>query len=128
MRDGKRELLIGGVSLVRGTVRNAGKAMVAACDGLEAGFEQTAFLGDAPFKVVSIILRFGTEWGEPDLGRVNKRHSELEAGIELPLAEIRMMDESALSGVFRNAALKILVAVADKYELDGSYWKEQLVK
>ena len=126
MRDGKREILIGAVGLVKGSVRNGGKAMVAVCDEFEPAFEQTGFLDGAPFKVVSLVLRYGTKWGAPDLGKINKRHSELEVGIELPMSEIRVMDEASLAAVFRKATLEALVAIAQKYDLDGGVWKAQL--
>jgi hypothetical protein len=126
MRDGKREILIGAVGLVKGSVRNGGRAMVAVCDELEPEFEQTGFLSDAPFKVVSLVLRYGTKWGEPDLGKINKRHSELEVGIELPISELRIMDEASLNAVVKKAALEALVATAQKYDLDGGVWENQL--
>lgn len=100
--------------------------MVAVCDELEPMFEQTGFLNDAPFKVVSLILRYGTKWGEPNLGKINKRHSELEVSVDLPMAELRIMDEASLNVVVKKAALEALVATAQKYDLDGVVWKNQL--
>lgn len=126
MQDGKREILIGAVGLVKGSVRNGGKAMVAVCDELEPLFEQTSFLNGAPFKVVSLILRYGKQWGEPELGRINKKHSELEVGIELPMSEIRMMDEARLTELVRKSALESLLVVAQKYDLDSEVWEEKL--
>ena len=60
------------------------------------------------------------------MGKINKRHSELEVGIELPMSEIRVMDEASLAAVFRKATLEALVAIAQKYDLDGGVWKAQL--
>ena len=126
MRNGKREILIGAVGLVMGDVRNSGWAMVAICDELEPEFERTGFLDSAPFKLVHLILLFGTEWGEPELGRINKRNSELEARIEMPMAEIRRLGVEPLKHLVKKVTLQVLVAVAQKYKLDGTAWEQQL--
>ena len=126
MREGKREILIGAVGLVKGSVRHDGKAMVAVCDELESVFEKSKFLDDAPFKVISLILRYGTCWGDPDLGKINKKYSELEIGIELPMSEIRTMDEAILVNVIRESTLKSLLAVSQKYGLDGEIWEKEI--
>lgn len=130
MRNGNKEILIGGIGLVVGTLRNVGKVMVALCDELEPEFERTGFLDNAPFKVVHLMVRFGTDWGEPDLGRIIKRYSELEAGIEVPMSAVRKAirrnDVDVLDSVIRKATLRVLVAVSQKYELDGTAWEQQL--
>lgn len=123
MKNGKRELLIGGVGLVKGRVKNAGKAMIKVCDELEPEFERIRFLEKAPFTTISLIIRFGMRWGPPELERVNHRHSELDVGIEAPMIELRMLDESKLAGVFKKLTLEALVEIAMKYNLDEMHWK-----
>lgn len=115
----KRKLLIGAVGLVKGSVRNGGKAMVAVCDEFEPKLDQSDFLGMAPFKVISLILKYGTEWGMPQIGRINKSHSELEVAVEIPMVEVRMLDEAELIEVVRNAVIETLRAVATKYSLNA---------
>lgn len=127
MKDGKRELLIGAVGLVKGSVRYGGAAMVRVCDELEPEFNRTKFLDPAPFKAVSLVLRYGTKWGMPDVGKVNNRHSELEVGIEIPMSEIRSMDQGRLVSIVKKATLQALLAIAEKYGLDGETWKDHLV-
>jgi len=130
VRSSKSELLIGGVGLVKGSLRNIGRVMFDLCNELEPEFERTGFLDDAPFQVVHLMVRFGTKWGEPDLGRIIKRHSELEVGIEVPMSAVgkavRRNDMEVLDSVVRKATLRVLVAVAQKYELNGTVWEEQL--
>jgi len=123
MKNGKRELLIGAVGLVKGSVKNGGKAMVAVCNELEPEFERTKFLNDAPFDTVSIIVRYGTKWSAPELGRINKRHSELEAAVEVPMSEVRMLEESKMADLLKKLTLEVLVEVASKFNLDGEVWK-----
>ncbi len=126
MKNGKREILVGAVGLVKGSLRHGGKAMSSVCDELEPEFEESGFLNDAPFKTVSIILRYGTKWGQPIIGRINNRHSELEVAIELPMSELRSMDESNLAVAVKKASLESLIATAEKYDLDKSIWVNKL--
>ena len=126
MKNGKRELLIGAVGLVKGSVKNGGKAMVNVCDELDPEFERIRFLENAPFAVVSLIIRYGANWGVPELGRINRRHAELEVAIEVPMSDVRMLDESRLTAVVRKLVLESLVEVAMKYGLDAAYWKGRL--
>ncbi len=123
MRNGKRELLIGGVGLVKGTIKNAGKAMINVCEEFEPEFERIRFLEKAPFTSVSLIIRYGMRWGAPEVGKINHRHSELEVAIEAPMAELRMLDESKLTGVVKKLTLIALVAIAMEYNLDQIHWK-----
>ena len=126
MKNGKRELLIGAVGLVKGRVREDGKVMVATCNLLEPELESTKFLVCAPFDVVSLILRYGAKSGtEPEIGKIN-RHKELEVAIELAMSEVRTMDFEALSKTIMNATLKSLTAVGKKYDLPVERWNKLL--
>jgi hypothetical protein len=55
----QRILLIGGVSLVKGRVREAGPAMREICDELEPLLQDIDFVVNAPFNTISMIIRFG---------------------------------------------------------------------
>ena len=125
MKNGKYEILIGAVGLVKGSVRDGGKVMVATCDLLEPDFESTEFLAAAPFEAVSLILRYGEKWGGVEIGKIN-RHRELEVAIELPMSEVRAMDFATLSRTVMSATLKSLIAVGQKYDLPFERWKELL--
>lgn len=113
----KRKLLIGAVGIVKGTVRNGGKAMVAVCDEIGPKLERNGFLDNAPFEVISMILRYGAKWGDPEIGRINRAYSELEVNIEVPMSEIRMLDTLELIEIVRKATIQVLDAVATKYSL-----------
>jgi len=123
MKNGKRQLLIGAVGLVKGNVREAGRAMVAVCDELEPELQSTCFLAGAPFDVVSLILRFGTKWGdEVEIGEINNRYRELEVAVELPMSEILMMDFGDLCDTFMFTTLRALIAVGKSYDLPIERW------
>ncbi len=114
----RRQLLIGAVGLVKGHVRDAGKAMVSICDEFEPYLAKEHFLKGAPFETISIIIQYGTrKEATPEIGKINNRHSELEVAIELPMTEIRRLKHDELQEAFRDATLKTLLAVARKFGL-----------
>lgn len=119
----KRHLLIGAVGLVKGRVRDDGKAMVSICDELEPHFVDKKLLDGAPFDVISLILRYGTKETGAKIGRINKRHAELEVAIELPMEEVRALQYGALRQRIRNVTLDALIAVSDKYDLNATHWQ-----
>jgi Immunity protein 39 len=119
----KRNLLIGAIGLVKGKVRDGGKAMVSICDELEPHFLSSKFLEKAPFQVISLIIRYGYKHGKPEIGKINKRYSELEVAIELPMEEIKGLKYDALRSHFRTSTLESLIAVAHQYDLHHSIWE-----
>lgn len=126
MKNERRELLVGAVGLVKGSVRNGGKVMRSICDEFEPEFRRTCFLEKAPFEVVSLIIRYGTKREGPVLGGINRRHAELNVTVEVPMSEVRTLDESKLTYIVRTLVLESLVEVAVKYCLDATTWKERL--
>ena len=137
LEDRPLQLVIGGIDLVKGRVHGAGVAMTNVMKELDAELDRTRFLDDAPFKVIRLAIRFGTQWGEPDLTGINERYAELEARIELPMSEVQNLDNqrlppavllptTPLEHVVKKATLQVLVAVAQEYKLDGGIWEEKL--
>ena len=137
LQDRPLQIVIGGIDLVKGRVHGADGAMFSVRNELDAELERTRFLDDAPFKVIRLTIRFGTQWGEPDLTGINERYAELEAGIELPMSEVQDLDDwslppavvlptTPLEDVVKKATLQVLVTVAQEYKLDGNVWKEKL--
>jgi len=119
----KRHLLIGAVGLVKGKVREGGRAMVSVCDELEPYFISENLLNEAPFQVINLILRYGLEVKEPELGKINKRYSELEVAVELSMEDVKKLNYDELRRLFREVTLDALVAVSKKYMLPYSVWE-----
>ena len=119
----KRKLLIGGVALVVGNVRNAGEAMVAVCDELDPILAESGWFPFAPFKYVSLIIRYGDKIDlNPEFQPIIKKYGELPIAVELKVEDIRAVhrDKIKLVNLFRQVALKALLAVAGKYGLPKS--------
>lgn len=114
----QRILLIGGVSLIKGRVREAGLAMKEICDDLEPLLKEIGFVDNAPFKTVSMIIRFGEKTDlTPDYEPINKRHSELPVAVEMELSALRVASKDVVKSAFVKATIDVLIDVAKKYDL-----------
>jgi hypothetical protein len=114
----QRILLIGGVSLIKGRVKEAGIAMKEICDELEPLLQSIGFVENAPFKTVSMIIRFGEETDLiPKYEPISKRYCELPVAVEMELASLRMASKEVVKSIFVRATIDVLVDVAKKYDL-----------
>ena len=114
----QRILLIGGVSLIKGRVKEAGPAMKEICDELEPMLQEIGFVNNAPFKTVSMVIRFGEQTNLiPDYDPINKRYSELPVAVEMELSSLRMANKETVKSAFIRVAIDVLLDVAKKYQL-----------
>ncbi len=114
----QRVLLIGGVSLIKGRVKEAGIAMKEICDELEPLLQGIGFVENAPFNTVSMIIRFGEKTDlTPEYGPISKRHSELPVAVEMELASLRVASKDVVKSAFVKATIDVLLHVAKKYDL-----------
>lgn len=117
----RRILLIGGVSLVRGRVKEAGSVMREICDELEPMLQDLGFVDSAPFKTISMIIRFGEKNNlTPKYEAINKSHSELPVAVELELAGLRTASKEVVKSAFVTAAINVLLDVSEKYGLPNA--------
>ena len=123
----ERLLLIGGVGLVRGRVRDAGPVMVEICDELEPVLRGGGYSEQAPFRTVSLILKFGTKKSLiPEYGSLDKKHCELPVSVELEMRALRRMPREDVKKEFLIATLSVLVDVAQRYGLPCETLAEEL--
>ncbi|KJG37390.1 hypothetical protein UA32_12820 [Photobacterium angustum] len=117
----QRILLIGGVSLMKGRVKEAGPVMREICDELEPMLQDIGFLNEAPFKTISMIICFGEKDDlTPQYDPINKRHSELPVGVELELAGLRTASKDVVKAAFVTATIDVLLDVSEKYGLPNA--------
>lgn len=116
-----RSILIGAVSTAPARLRtkDSGQVMVEICDELD-GIVRSC-IADAPFSVISIVLRYvdGPE-RDVELGKVN-RHSELEVGIDVAVRTIRSADRDTLKLIFRAYVVRSLQMVKEKFDLPCAF-------
>jgi hypothetical protein len=114
----KRHLLLGGVGIVKGKIRNDGAAMVAVCDTLEP-FLSGCF-SDVSFDTISVTIRYSAETiDEVEIGRIDKTHRELPVAVQVAISDLQAIqsEPEVLQSAFQNQALKALSAVAEKFDL-----------
>lgn len=114
----QRVLLIGGVGLVKGRIRDAGPVMAEICDEWEPHLRACHFVRDAPFKTVSLIIQFGdTESEAREFMRIDGRRGELPVNYEIPMARLRRETRERVAAEFRRVTKLVLIATAEKYGL-----------
>jgi hypothetical protein len=123
-----RKLVVGGAALTE--ARNNRHCISVAAeimDELEPVMVSTGYLNNAPFKWVSLILRFGLKNDDqPSYQRINKKYGDLPVAIELDTHVLQRANRDELKEIFTVATLKVLVHVAQKYGLPGDKFVEML--
>ena len=130
-----RRLLIGGVALTMGRLKNDGLAMVEVCDELGPILESMGYVEKAPFKYVSLIIRYGlVNNTRPEYQRIIKKYGELPIAIELDMGMLKnanKIGKERLKTVFTIAAVEALIDVGRKYGLptwDLVQMRKQLIR
>lgn len=103
---------------MKGRVREAGLTMKEICDELEPMLNEIGFTDNAPFRTVSLIIRFGEKTNlTPDYEPISKRHSELPVAVEMELSGLRTASREVVKSAFVKATIDVLIDVAQKYNL-----------
>jgi Immunity protein 39 len=89
-RAHNRNLVIGTVALVMGRLRKDGTALDEVRDEVEQLMLSTDFLADAPFKFISLIIRYGlVNKTKPDDEPISKKYGDLPIAIELDMTMLK---------------------------------------
>jgi len=111
-------LVLGGVGLIKGDIRESGQAMVEIAKEINPYLVEDGFLAAAPFKLLNGIVRFGTSF-EPhaEVGPIDKRNNELPFAVEVEMAPLKRAPREEVKAEFLKALIPALFAIAVKYEL-----------
>jgi len=111
-------VLIGGIGLVKGRIKNIGLAMVAVCDEVKPIIEQTCAFDGLPFKEINMMIR----WAEyaieqPEIGPLHKSKQSLDVAttISLSAGKAAENNEQKLVALVKSELKKVLQAVEVKY-------------
>ena len=117
MSSGK-QLLIGGVNLGKGRIKNAGSAVMQARNELEEHLVENAYLEKAPFSTVNMVFRYGDKdnW-EPEVEKIDRENDELPVAIEFDSSKLKAMNVDELRSWFRLAIIEVLCDIAANYDL-----------
>lgn len=119
-KGSKISLVVGGVGIRRGRIVNSQKAMLALADSIDPYLNDSGFLLNAPFEVVSFIFRYGDVYGEPQIDAVDLKHAELPVAAEVPIDELRVLPQDQVEQAFASVLIPSLRAVATKFALPTS--------
>ena len=94
-------VVLGGVSLIKGDIRESGHAMVEITKEINPYLVEDRFLADAPFKLLNGIIRFGTKVDPfAEVGSVDKRNNELPFAVEVEMAPLRRASKDEVKAAF----------------------------
>jgi hypothetical protein len=111
-------VVLGGVGLIRGSVRHAGPAMVEIFDEINPYLVADGFVADAPFKLLNGIIRFGTNFDpHAKVGPIDKRNNELPFAMEVEMARVNRASKEEVRAEFLKALIPALFAIALEYKL-----------
>lgn len=92
------------------------EAMGIVRDEIESILIDSNFYDNTPFSWITLSLRYGLkDDDQPKIGRVSKKYGDLPLSIEIDVNRMRDSDLNGLCFIFREATLKSLIYVADKY-------------
>jgi Immunity protein 39 len=111
-------IVLGGVGLVKGSIRNAGSVMVEICQELNPIMLRDGFLANAPFKLLSGIIRYGTKCDSfPEKPRIDKRHHELQFAVEVNMPELRAFSRTQVKQSFLQVLRPALYSISAEFDL-----------
>ncbi len=94
--------------------------MGAVRDELDSVLAEAGWFPSAPFKYVSLIIRYGLKTElNPEFQRIIKKYGELPIAVELKMEDMRAVhcDRNKLEELFKYATVEALLAVAERYAL-----------
>lgn len=103
---------------MKGRIRDAGSVMVEIGEQLEPLLDEIEFVKNAPFKTVSMIIRFGEKTDlTTQFDPIDKRNYELPVAVELEMAKLRFESRDVVKRAFFEATIAVLMDVAHKFDL-----------
>lgn len=120
MSMSKYPILIGGVGLIKGRVKNIGQAMVAVCDEVKPVIEQSNAFEGMPFNEINMVIRWAEEGiNEAEIGPLSKSKQSLEVATTISLREGKAVENNPeqLKSLVKAELAKVLKAIEVKYGL-----------
>lgn len=120
-----RNLIVGAVGLIKCRIKGDGQAALAARNTLEPALVEHEFLGTAPFKTISLILRYGERDNlNPEIGSVDLKRAFLPVAVELNARRLEKLDVLTMTQEFRTVMIEVLCDVAANFDLPYRFLDE----
>jgi len=128
---GDRVLVTSGICLTKARLRGAGQILFRTNDEVDAFLKSINFLEDAPFQRIMLAVLFGLKNEDtPHCDRVDKKHGELPARIEVDITHIRGKPVAQARRRLLLTLLLALIDIGEKYGLptnDLRQWRDEVV-
>jgi len=111
-------VLIGGVGLVKGRIRNFGSAMVEVCEEIGPIIEESKAFEGLPFDEINMIIRWADSGVEqPEIGPLKESIKSLEVATTIKLQDGKAVetDQEKLIELVKSELRKVLKAIEVKY-------------
>jgi len=113
-------ILIGGVGLVKGRIKNLSQAMVAVCEEVRHLIEQSNAFEGMPFKEINMVIRWDeNSVSEPEIGPLRKSNQSLEVSTTISLREGKAVENEPdqLELLVKSELTKVLKLIEAKYDM-----------
>lgn len=112
-------LVVGGVGLKKGRIKNAQKAMVLLAKELNPVLREEGYLVGAPFSLMNVIFRYGSKFDpRPDCEPISQTHNELPFAVEVDMDKLANAPVEVVWRAFAEVLLGALVRIAEQYNLN----------
>ena len=114
----KYPVLIGGVGLVKGRIKNIGQAMVTVCDEVKPIIEKTHAFDGLPFNEINMVIQWAEHAiEEPEIGPLRKSKKSLDVATTISLSTGKAVEnnEQELVALVKSELNKVFHAVGAKY-------------
>ena len=89
-------LLIGGVGLIKGRIKNFGSAMVKVCDDIKPIIVNSNAFEEMPFEQINMVIRWGhEEVAEPEIGPLNKKQKVINVATTIALSDGKAVENDS---------------------------------
>jgi len=123
--DNVRNLVVGGVSLVKCKVRGFGSTVLNVRNMLEPELQKNGYLIGAPFRTVSLILRFtNCDNPNPEIGEIEVHRSLLPVAVELDAKHLETLNSQELEHRFKLVMIDVLCDIAANFDLPYKFLDE----
>lgn len=113
-----RNLVVGGVSLIKCRARSFGPAIMEARNTIEAELDRNSYLSNAPFRTVSLILRFSNYDNPiPEIGEVDIGRSLLPVAIYINARHLETLNSQVMAEYMKILMIDVLCDVAANFDL-----------
>jgi len=112
-------LIVGGVGIKKGRIRNSQQAMIRLAKDINPFLIEEGLLKGAPFELINVIFRYGSKFDpNADRGSIYKPRNELPIAVEVDINTLRNESVDVVWRAFAEVLVSALFQVVSIYKLN----------